>query len=142
MIIATFMFAAWANVNQGVIGSLLTANIFYSSVIFYLVYGEKISMKTAVAMCLLFGGVFFVSVKDESNDLKIDYFYLLLSVSMSQITTFFFSINQFLTKVYLSPGKAYGFTPLRFTVDSLFISSTLQMPGLIYCHFWVVPYDL
>lgn len=83
LIIATFMFATWANVNQGVIGGLFTANIFYSSVIFYLVYGEKISCKTVVAMCLLFGGVFCVSVRDRATDLQIDYLYLLLSVLLS-----------------------------------------------------------
>ena len=125
LLIVTFTFAAWANVNQGVIGGLLTANIFYSSVIFYLVYGEKISWKTAVAMCCLFGGVFCVTVRDQVKDLEINYSYLLLSVLFSQLTTFFFSLAQLCQKVYLAPGKDYGFTPLRFTIDAMFISSTL-----------------
>ena len=92
LLVATFAFAALANVNQGVIGGLLTANIFYSSVIFYLVYGEKISWKTALAMCFLFGGVFCVTVRDRATDQEINYSYLLLSVLFSQITTFCFSL--------------------------------------------------
>ena len=91
--IATFAFATLANVNQGVIGGLLTANIFYSSVVFYLVYGERISWQTAVAMCLLFGGVFCVSLKDETEDAEIVYSYLLISVLLSQLTTFNFTLD-------------------------------------------------
>jgi hypothetical protein len=40
------------------------------------------------------------------------------------------------------PGSEYEFTPLRFTNDAMFISSLVMVPGLIYCHYWIQPYDL
>jgi ABC-type transport system involved in cytochrome c biogenesis permease subunit len=61
----TFDFAANANVNQGVIGGLLAANIIYSSIIFYVGYKEKISYPTMAAMLLIIAGVMCVSVKDS-----------------------------------------------------------------------------
>jgi len=68
LLIVTFAFAANANVNQGVIGGLLAANIIYTSIIFYIGYKEKISYPTMAAMLLVIAGVMCVSVKDEIKD--------------------------------------------------------------------------
>ena len=83
LVILTFALAAKANINQGVFGGLLTANIFYSAILFYLKYKEKISTVTAVAMCLIFAVVLCISYKDEEIAAEVNYTYLLLSVLCS-----------------------------------------------------------
>jgi drug/metabolite transporter (DMT)-like permease len=141
LVIVTFSFAAKANVNQGVIGGLLAANIIYTSLAFYFAYKERISYATMVAMALIIAGVMCVSIKEESGDasMQVDHTYLLLSVLFAQLASFMFSMASLANKVGI---KKYGLEPMKLVMDALLVSGIMQLPGLIYCYYWVVPYSI
>ena len=141
LVVMTFEFAANANVNQGVIGGLFAANIIYSSIFFYIFYKERITLPTMAAMLLIIAGVMCVSVKDdvENPDLQVDYTQLIISVLFSQITSSFFSLGAVCFKIGM---EKYGFVPMKLVIDMTFVSGVLQIPGLLYCQFYVRPYYL
>ena len=58
----SFDYAGKANVNKGVIASLYTCSIVFTSVVFRVVYGELISFRQACSMFVIMSGVICVGV--------------------------------------------------------------------------------
>ena len=67
LVTEAFAYAADANVNQGIIAGVLSSNIIFTSIIFNLVYGEKITCVNKICMLIIISGVVCVSIKQEKS---------------------------------------------------------------------------
>lgn len=118
-----FDYASKSGVNQGVIGGFLSANMFYTVILFYFKYNEKIKLITFFGILGLVAGVFCVSYTKGDTSGKINQKNLILAIIFSQVTAFFFSLNTFVTKVGM---KYIEFaSPMRQIVDYFFISASM-----------------
>ena len=69
-IFMSFKFANLAGINLGVISSVLTAAVFFSAIIFYLAYGEKLGCSDWIgALCIVTGVCLIGLFKDDRDDL-------------------------------------------------------------------------
>lgn len=128
-----FAYAAEANVNQGVIAGVLSSNIIFTSIIFYLVYGEKITFVNKICMLIIIAGVVCVSIKQEKSfeQKEIIYEDLLISVAYALVTGFSFAIGTFVIKYYMARAK---FNATRFNVDGLMVSAIPMSIALYLRH--------
>ena len=62
-----FKFADYAQVNQGVIASLFTSGVVFTTLLFWLVYKEKPSFWTFIGMLIIITGVVSVSLGKTST---------------------------------------------------------------------------
>jgi len=62
-----FSIAGRININSGVIASLFTSVIMFTTLIFRVVYGELISFKQAVVMMVITAGVVCISLGKPSS---------------------------------------------------------------------------
>ena len=59
-----FKHADSAHVNQGVIAGLFTSGVVFTTIFFWLIYGEKITFKTFIGMSIIISGVISVGMYD------------------------------------------------------------------------------
>jgi drug/metabolite transporter (DMT)-like permease len=115
LITTCFYYAAESGVNPGVLASVFSSNIMFTSIIFYLLYGERITKTTVFCMIIMILGVFFVSAKDEVHETgAIIYEKLILAVVLALAAGFDFACSTLLLKHFVNH---YGFSVVRFNVD-------------------------
>ena len=68
----SFRYADSANLNKGVIVSLLTSAVVYTAVLFYFLYGERVTLKESVGMVLICFSVYCVGYEDDKAGLEIN----------------------------------------------------------------------
>ena len=70
----SLFFGMLGGVNMGVIASVLTTAMFFTALIFYLVYGEKLSLSDWIGAFLIVIGVALISLftKNENNAISVD----------------------------------------------------------------------
>ena len=59
-----FKHADSAHENQGVIAGLFTSGVVFTTIFFWLIYGEKITFKTFIGMSIIISGVICVGIYD------------------------------------------------------------------------------
>ena len=69
MTFVSFKYAALAEINQGVIASLFTSGVIFTSILFYYIYGEKLTCKDVVGIVIIIAGVALIGFsKDDAED--------------------------------------------------------------------------
>ena len=53
----SFKYAAIAQINQGVIGSLFTLGVIFTSILFYFLYQEQLNFRDVIVFVLILVGV-------------------------------------------------------------------------------------
>jgi multidrug transporter EmrE-like cation transporter len=109
-----FKYATMAHVNKGVIASLFTSGVVFTTLLFWVIYGEKPTAMTGVGMLVIIGGVVLVSVGKpcegcDTSGLEVDNTYLFWSVFWALSSGLCFAINSWAMKHYI---KNVGFTPI------------------------------
>ena len=68
MTFVSFKYAALAQINQGVIASLFTSGVIFTSVLFYFIYQEALTFKDLIGISFIITGVALIGFgKDESQ---------------------------------------------------------------------------
>lgn len=65
MTFVSFKYAALAQINQGVIASLFTSGVIFTSVLFYFIYREALTLKDLLGMFLIILGVALIGFGKE-----------------------------------------------------------------------------
>jgi drug/metabolite transporter (DMT)-like permease len=110
----SFDYAGKANINKGVIASLYTSSIVFTSVVFRVVYGELISFKQACSMAAIMSGVICVglgkpSASEQTVDIADYQFNVWVSIIFALTCGVCFSINAVIMKHYVG---TVGLTPI------------------------------
>ena len=69
LIFLTFYFSNLCSktANSGIISSIFTTNVVFSTIIFYFVFGEKLSGMQIVGIMMVIASVFMVSYQDDAS---------------------------------------------------------------------------
>lgn len=96
-----FQYADIARVNKGVIASLFTSGIIFTSINFSYIYQEHISLKSGCSMLVIISGIVCVGLgKNDGNQSSID-MNLVLAIVFALLCGFCFSINAILMRHYV-----------------------------------------
>ena len=114
MTVMAFRYADLANVNQGVIAGLFTSGVAFSSILFWFIWGEKISKVTVLGMLMICAGVICVGLKEsnsaDNNDAEdVEWANLIIAIAYAIATGLGYSINSVLMRYYV---QNVGFTVL------------------------------
>ncbi len=105
MTVMAFRYADLANVNQGVIAGLFTSGVAFSSLFFWLIWGEKISKVTVLGMVMICAGVVCVGLKDSDSagDYagEVEWENLIIAIAYAIATGLGYSINSVLMRYYV-----------------------------------------
>jgi drug/metabolite transporter (DMT)-like permease len=105
LIFKTFYYVSMSplNLNSGIISSIFSSTILYSTLIFYVVYGQKLSMQSIFGILLILAQVFLISTSQEEKvgasitELK----YIHYAVVTALLVGFSFTLNLLCIKVLL-----------------------------------------
>jgi len=105
MTVMAFRYADLANVNQGVIAGLFTSGVAFSSLFFWLIWGEEISKVTVLGMVMICAGVVCVGLKESdsaSEDTEdVEWANLIIAITYAIATGLGYSINSVLMRYYV-----------------------------------------
>ena len=62
-----FKYAAMAEVNQGVIASLFTSGVIFTSILFYFIYDEKLTIMDVIGIAGILAGVALIGFGKEQQ---------------------------------------------------------------------------
>lgn len=102
-----FRFASFADINQGVIASLFTSGVIFTSILFYFIYDEALNRKDLVGIIFILAGVGLIGFGKEHQtstnvaEAEEKYQYLWLSILFAIICGLSFAINSFVMKHYV-----------------------------------------
>lgn len=132
LIVITFYFAAEGGVNAGIVSSIFSTSVIFSSIIFYCKYGQKLSKFDFVGIFLVIACVALISssgaTAEESqndgqkNDFKI---YAILMAILVGLT---FSLNS----VDLHHGMKVGFSAYQMNSDGNMFFGLMLVPFYAY----------
>lgn len=146
-----FTYAAKGGINIGIIASLFTIGVFFTAVIFYFTYGEKLTLNDFSGMLIIVLGTCMVgfgspppeissqaeagaTVSDEpvlGDDAErggsaIDTW---LAIFFAILTGLCFSLNSFVMKYYVDK---IGFTPFQLNMDGYMVCNIFLTAGFFY----------
>lgn len=111
MTFVSFKYAALAQINQGVIASLFTSGVIFTSVLFYFIYKEALTIKDLIGMLFIMAGVALIgfgkdddATKSSATELTSDLdqqTLLWLSILFAILCGFSFALNSFVMKHYV-----------------------------------------
>jgi len=67
----SFKYAAMAQINQGVIASLFTSGVIFTSVLFYFVYAEQLNFQDVIGIVFILVGVALIGFGKEAETIEI-----------------------------------------------------------------------
>ena len=121
-----FEYADLAKVNQGVIAGLFTSGVVFCTVLFWLVYGEKIKLVTAAGMLIILLGVVSVGIKPTSKDdapgESVDYTNLLIAIAYALSSGVLIATNALIMRHYV---RVVGFSPLQLNIDGFMVCAVV-----------------
>lgn len=135
-----------ANLSPSIAMSFVSMTMFNVAILFYFLYGELLTKKVFIGMFLVLISMIIISLEkahehsnttsnpDSKDDIGV--FTKLLPVMFAIIMSFFNAINTFFMR-YL--GRR-GYSPIRISVDYLYIYSFFSMTIFFYETFFGEPY--
>lgn len=122
----TMEFAFKAGVNQGIIASLFSTSIVFSSILFYFLYEEKLSIRHLIGLALMLTAVVLISIgkpssssltegSSVSTELEAEQaYYLVLAIIFALICGLILTINAVIMRHYV---KYLHISPLQLNND-------------------------
>jgi drug/metabolite transporter (DMT)-like permease len=105
-IVGSFYFANLGGMNVGVISSVLTTAIFFTSLAYYLAYGEKLNGVDWLGTCLIIGGVSAIGIFQEKQPTQsednMESYNIWLAIIFGLLAALFISLNSFMQKYFIT----------------------------------------
>jgi drug/metabolite transporter (DMT)-like permease len=128
LIVITFSFAAEGGVNAGIVSSIFTTSVIFSSIIFYCKYGQKLSYYDAVGITLVIVCVALISSSGSKSSEEETNEYKIYSILMAVLVGLTFSLNS----VDLHHGMKLGFSAYQMNTDGNLFFGLMLLP--FYAH--------
>ena len=110
---AAFSVGQQAGLNIGVIASVLTTAIFFTIILFYFFYGERLSLFDWIGTVIVFVGVFMIGFFHEEDPLKVEGVSNVrlawLAIAMVLLVSFLIGATSVIQRYYVAECN---FTPL------------------------------
>ena len=103
-----YYYASLANLNNGIVMTILASKPFFSSVAFYFLFNQRLEKFELIAMGILLISVILIGFSsDESNskDNHQNTIYIIISMLLLVVSTFLVSIRIVLIKYFLAHGE-------------------------------------
>ena len=112
--------------NQGIIGSIFSTSIIFSSILFYFVYKEILTIRHLVGITFMCGSVAMISLGGESSSSSqnVQTKYLTLAVILALLTGVTLSVNAIIMRHYITKVK---FSALQLNNDGGLIQMSVLM---------------
>lgn len=130
-----FKFADEAQVNQGVIASLFTTGVMFTTLTFWRIYDEKINLKIFTGMIIICAGVACIGIRqnkdidDQNVDVKPDKTCLYIAIFFAILASVFFTTTTVAMRHYTIK---VGLSPTQINIDSFMIQA------LMSCILWII----
>jgi drug/metabolite transporter (DMT)-like permease len=123
--VSTFLFAAKSNINGGIISTIFSSSCVFTTLIFYLKYGQKITKNDFLGTFFILGCVGLISLGGSNQSGEVDSMYLALALTMALLAGLSLSLNTLAIQHVIETG---------FNMDQSDCDANLLV-GLLYLPF-------
>ena len=137
LVILSFKYALYANVNQGAISTIFSLSSVYVSVISWFLFDEKLNRFHITGMAFLISSTILIAFSKKKTEAKkikvfnqeIDVMSPLVPVSFALITTLLYSFRTIYVKLFVRNLKFHSFDYMTY---SYLISGLIFIPDVLY----------
>lgn len=127
---STFYFASLSGVNSGIIASLFSTAIPFTSLMFFYKYNQKLSKQDYLGFILIMVCVIFISLGgvQEDEEQQMSHIYVALSIFFALLTSVLFSVNTLAINHVINTLQ---YPSEQLQIDGLFVFGLFLVPFFI-----------
>jgi len=123
------MFAGKSGMNTGIITSLFTTSLIFTSVYFFFKHGQKLTIFDIIGIIMVIGCVIIISMSGSGSTTEVDSKYQTGAIIFSILTGLMFTINNIEMHYTM---KNTTLTPSKMNIDGGLVQGVFLLPFWIY----------